>query len=124
MSEPKESFMTRALLALLCTAVFLSAASGAQTLDEIIAKNIQARGGVEKLKAIKTVRISGKVNQGDFRAAFVQENRRPGKVREEFIIQGMAQVEAFDGKTGWVVSPFQGRKDPDLLSADDMKNLV
>ena len=53
----------------------------------------------------------------------VQENQRPNKVREEFIIQGMAEVEAYDGKTGWQ-SPFEGRKDPDRFSADDMKHLV
>ena len=36
----------------------------------------------------------------------------------------MTQIEAFDGKTGWKVSPFEGRKDADLLSADDMKGLL
>jgi hypothetical protein len=36
----------------------------------------------------------------------------------------MAQIMAYDGKTGWQVNPFGGRKDPDLLSADDMKSLV
>ena len=94
------------------------------TVDEIIAKNIQARGGLEKLKAVQTIRISGRVSQGDFRARYLTLNLRPDKVREEFIIQGMAEIEAYDGKTGWRVSPFEGRKDPDRLSADDMKGLV
>jgi outer membrane lipoprotein-sorting protein len=96
----------------------------AQTVDEIIAKNIQARGGLEKLKAVKTVRMTAKINNGGFRATVVQENQRPNKVREEFILQGMAEVEAYDGKTAWQVSPFGGRKDPNLLSADDTKRLV
>ncbi len=106
--------------------------AGAQTLasetapsvDEIIARNIQARGGLEKIRALRTMRTTGTIDQGDFRAKFVQENERPHMVREEFIIQGMAEVEAFDGKTAWRVSPFEGRKDPDLLSADDRKSLV
>jgi len=93
-------------------------------VDEIIAKNIQARGGLDKIKSVRTMRATGTIDQGDFRARFVQENERPNKVREEFLIQGMAQVEAYDGKTGWQVSPFEGRKDPDKLSADDMKSLV
>lgn len=100
------------------------ATEAAPSVDEIIAKNIQARGGLEKLRAIQTMRSTGSVNQGDFRAKFVQENERPHMVREEFIIQGMALVEAYDGKTAWRVSPFEGRKDPDLLSADDRKSLV
>src|SRR5579871_3050345 len=81
--------------------------AGAQTVDEIIAKNIQARGGLDKLKAVKTVRMTAKINQNGFRATVVQENQRPNKVREEFIIQGMAEVEAYDGKSAWQVSPFE-----------------
>ena len=121
--------MTRSLLALASAALLLPLLAGAQfagslTVDEIIAKNIQARGGLEKLKAVKTIRSSGKITSGDFRARFVQKNLRPSQVREEFIIQGMAEIEAYDGKTGWRVDPFQGRKDPDRLSADDMKGLI
>jgi outer membrane lipoprotein-sorting protein len=96
----------------------------AQTVDEIIAKNIQAKGGLEKLKGVKSLRTSVKFSDGSFRAEFRQEIKRPGKVREEFIVQGMAQIQAYDGKTGWQISPFNGRKDPDLMSQDDMKSLI
>ena len=109
---------------LFSVALFLAGAAGAQTVDEIIAKNIEARGGLEKLKAVKTVRMTAKINQGGFRATVLQENLRPNKVRQEFIIQGMAEVEAYDGKTAWQVSPFEGRKDPNLVSADDSKHLI
>src|SRR5215471_16169151 len=106
--------------------VMLIATNGAkaQTVDEVIAKNIQARGGLEKLKAVKTLRTTVKFSDGSFRAEFRQQNKRADKVREEFIVQGMAQIQAYDGKTGWQISPFSGRKDPDLMSADDMKSLV
>jgi len=114
---------SRLSFALFGIALFVPCA-GAQTVDEIIAKNIQARGGLEKLKAVKTVRMTAKINQGGFRATVLQENLRPNKVREEFVIQGMAQVEAYDGKTAWQVSPFEGRKDPNLVSADDAKHLL
>jgi hypothetical protein len=96
----------------------------AQTADEIIAKNLQARGGLEKLKGLESLRVSGKFAIGGFRAAFVQENKRPFKVREEQIIQGMVGIDAYDGKTAWHVVPWEGRKDPDLLSADDRKALI
>ena len=95
-----------------------------QTVDEVIAKYIQAHGGLEKMKSVQTVRMSGNFSAGSFRAAFVQENKRPNKVREEQIIQAMAGVQAYDGKTAWQVQPFGGRKDPDLLSADEMKSLA
>jgi outer membrane lipoprotein-sorting protein len=115
--------MAFTVIKFLCAAALLPILH-AQTVDEIIAKNIQAHGGLEKIKSVNTIRITGKFSEGNFRAAFVQENKRPNKVREEQIIQGMAAIQAYDGKTGWQISPFNGRKDPDLLSADDMKPLV
>jgi outer membrane lipoprotein-sorting protein len=99
--------------------VFLAA----QTVDEVIAKNIQAHGGMEKLKSVNTIRVSGHLDLGSFKARFVQENKRPGRVRMETIIQDMAEVQAYDGKSGWQVSPFEGRRDPELLSEDDSKSL-
>lgn len=105
-------------------ALLLPIVAAAQTVDDIIAKNIKARGGLDNLKSVKTLRMTARINDGGFRATVLQENERPNKVRQEFIIQGMAQVEAYDGKIGWQVSPFEGRKDPNLISADDMKGLV
>jgi outer membrane lipoprotein-sorting protein len=110
-------------LAILVIASFCSGAAWAQSVDEVIAKNIQAHGGLEKLKSVQTIRTTGKLEQGQIRAAYLQENKRPDKVREETIFQGLAQVQAYDGKTGWQVNPFQGRKDAELLSADDLKSL-
>jgi Outer membrane lipoprotein-sorting protein len=105
-------------------AAWLLPGVGAQTVDEVIAKNIAARGGLEKLKGVQSIRTTAKLTQGSFRADFRQEGKRGGKVREEFIIQGLAQIQAYDGKTGWQISPFGGRKDPELLSQDDLKSLV
>jgi hypothetical protein len=96
----------------------------AQTVDEIIAKNIEARGGEAKLKSFQGVRMTGKLTMGGFHAGFVEEVKRGGKVREETIIQGMTAIQAYDGKAAWQISPFEGRKDPDLLSEDDRKSLV
>jgi hypothetical protein len=129
-SSPRLQPLRRVSAAVL-PAVFLTLLAGligpfgasAQTVDEVIAKNIQAHGGLEKLKAVRTIRVTGKFSQGSFRAGFLQENKRPGMVREEAIIQGLSQIQAYDGKTGWQVSPFGGRKDAELLSQDDLKSL-
>jgi hypothetical protein len=115
---------TRWIVLAVAALAFCGSGARAQTVDEVIAKNIQARGGLEKLRAVQSVRTTAKFSDGSFRAEFRQENKRPDKVREEFIIQGMAQIQAYDGKTGWQISPFMGRKDPDLMSQDDMKSLM
>jgi Outer membrane lipoprotein-sorting protein len=108
----------------LTTVVLLPFGAHAQTVDEIIAKNIEARGGMEKLRAIKTLRVTARYSQGDFRAKYTQENKREDKVREELIIQGMAQVQAYDGHSAWQINPFGGRKDPELMSKDDTRALI
>jgi hypothetical protein len=114
----------RVFLLILASVAVFSFGASAQTVDEVIAKNVQAHGGLDKLKSVHSLRTSAKFTQGSFRADFRQENKRADKVREEFIIQGLAQVQAYDGKTGWQISPFGGRKDPELLSQDDLKSLV
>jgi hypothetical protein len=98
-------------------------AAPAQTVDEVIAKNIQAHGGMDKLKAVNSIIISQTIKTGGFQAAIRSENKRPDKLRGEFSLQGLTSVQAYDGKVGWQINPFGGRRDPELLSQDDMKGL-
>lgn len=116
--------MSRKILILLATAILLPIGARAQTVDEVLAKWVQARGGMDRLKSIQTQRITLKLRGGMFEATIVQINKRPDKMRQEFILQGMAMVQAYDGKTGWQLNPFEGRRDAELLSEDDMKGLV
>ena len=105
--------------------LFLATASAhAQTADELVAKNIQAKGGLEKIKAIQTLRMKGRLRQGGFTAQVGQEMKRPNMLRSTFTVQGMTAIQAYDGQTGWQISPFQGRKDPELLGEDDLRDLV
>jgi hypothetical protein len=109
------------VVAVCCCATF----SFPQTADELIAKNIQAKGGIEKMKAIKTLRMTGKFEGGGgFTAAVTQENERPDLVRETFSLQGMTAVQAYDGTTGWQIQPFNGKKDPELMGEDDLRDLL
>lgn len=95
-----------------------------QTADELVQKNIEARGGLDKIQAIKSIRITGKFSQGGVNATSVQENQRPNLVRETFSLQGMTAIQAYDGNAGWAVQPFGGRKDPMLMGEDDLRDLL
>jgi hypothetical protein len=112
----------RSILAILICFVSLSAVS--QTAEELVAKNLQAKGGLDKIKAIKTVRMTGNFDASGFKATIGQENKRPDMVRDTFSVQGMTQVQAYDGSSGWQISPFGGRKDPELLGEDDIRGLT
>ena len=96
-----------------------------QTADEIIAKYVTTVGGMEKIQAVTTLRRTGKfTGGGGFEANVVQESKRPNKVRQEFLFQGMTGVNAYDGKTGWKIEPWQGKKDAEALSEEEMKEIV
>jgi outer membrane lipoprotein-sorting protein len=114
--------MIRKTFAWLLVAGLAGAAVQAQTADELIGKNLQARGGKDKIKAVQSARMTGKMVMGQgMEAPFTLEMSRPNKMRMEFTIQGMTGVQAFDGKTGWSVMPFMGKKDPEAMSADEVK---
>src|SRR6202166_3365070 len=103
----------------------LSVLAYGQTAEELVNKNIQAKGGIEKIKAIKSIRLTGKLNGGGgFTAATLQENDRPNLIRETFTLQGMTAVTAYDGTTGWQIQPFGGHKDPEFMGEDDLRDLL
>jgi len=96
------------------------------TVDELVAKNVGAKGGADALRALQSICLNGKmlVNEGQIQLAYAETKKRPDEVRTETTLQGMTAVEAYDGKAGWRISPFQGRKDPERMSADDVEPLM
>jgi hypothetical protein len=119
------------LIISLISIVFIAATTFAQdksqpTVDELIGKNIEAKGGASALHNLQTLRLAGKmlVQEGQIQLTFLQIKKRPDEARTEASLQGMTQIEAYDGKEGWRVSPFFGRRDPERMSADDVKALV
>ena len=110
---------------LIAPAVFAQS-NNAPTVDELVSKNVEAKGGANALQTLQSLRLTGKllVNQGQIELAYLETKKRPNEVRTEASLQGMTQIQAYDGKEGWRVSPFFGRKDPERMSADDVKALV
>jgi hypothetical protein len=114
------------------TTAFLTSTATAQTpapspsVDDLVAKNIEAKGGAAALKSIQTIRFEGRtvVNQGQVELSYTQFKKRPGKTRTNAVLQGMTLVQSYDGTSGWKIYPFQGRKDPEKMSADESKSLI
>ena len=102
------------------------AATGNQvTADELVARNLEARGGADKLRAITSMHTLGKMRLGGGLEAKTESFAvAPDKLRYELSLQGLTQVNAWDGTQGWLIDPFQGRRDPQKLSGDDTKDLA
>ena len=98
----------------------------ALTVSELAAKNLEARGGAAALSAVQGVKRSGKfiIGEGRFVAGYVEMRARPKAIRGEFSLQGLVNVQAYDGKEGWQIDPFQGRKDPERMPEDSVKGLI
>ena len=99
--------------------------SAAQTVDEVIAKNIEARGGKDKIAAVQTVRAAGKMTMGPgWRCPFVMEWKAPNQIRQEFTIQGKSGVRAYDGTTAWMYMPIMGKAEPEKMAAEDAADMA
>jgi hypothetical protein len=115
----------RRVLVSIATLALLAVPASAQTVDEIIAHYIKTIGGMEKIQAVSTLRRSGKfTGGGGFEAVVLQENKRGTSVREEFSLQGMTGINAYDGKIGWKIEPWNGKKDPESLGEEEMKSIL
>jgi len=99
-----------------------AAGAGAQTLDEVVARNLQARGGLEKLKAVETARMTGRISFGiGIEAPFTLERKRPKALRAEFTLEGAQGVQAFDGRSAWTLAP--GEKVPERLDPEETREV-
>jgi outer membrane lipoprotein-sorting protein len=115
--------LRKVLLGLLAGAVLTAPAAFAQTVDEIIAKSFEARGGLAKLKAVQSVRMTGKMTMGPgLEAPVTIEMKRPRNARMEFTIQGSTGVQAFDGKQAWGINPM-GSRQPEPIPAEMAKDI-
>lgn len=87
------------------------------SVETLVARHVEARGGKESLQAIETLRMSGRAINGPGRQALVtREVRPPGQIRTEFELQGVTAVFACDGSICWYVDPLSGVFDAERMS--------
>jgi hypothetical protein len=108
--------LRRALPGVLAGAV-LAVPALAQTVDEVIAKSFEARGGLDRLRAVQTLRVTGRMSMGPAEASMVVERKRPGSIRAEITVRGERAVQAWDGVTAWGIPP-TGSGQPEVLPAE------
>jgi len=113
--------------AVLLAAPLAAAATSTPTpsLDQIVARHVKARGGLERLHGLQSLRQTGTVTAGGGRQALVtREVKRPGKIRFEFTVQGVTAVSICDGERGWQVSPLEGEMAPKALSDEVVREAM
>jgi outer membrane lipoprotein-sorting protein len=98
--------------------VLLAGASGvsAQTVDELVAKNIIAKGGLEKLQAVQTVKQTSRLTMQGSVATVTVYGKRPNLVRQEIKLGDKTIIHAFDGTTPWIINPLTGASTPMIVT--------
>lgn len=101
---------------------FISTIASAVTLQDVIAKHLEARGGVDKLTAMTTVKVTGSMNTQGGEMKFTQSMKDNKKFRVDITVQGMNMIQAFDGTVGWGTNPMGGNK-PEKAGPETAKRL-
>ena len=112
-------------LAFALSLLAISAVAHAQTVDEIVAKNLQAKGGAEKWQSVNSVKMTGKITAQGQEMPLTMYAKRPNLNRQEISIPDGKIVQAFDGTTAWVINPMTGSPAPQAMPAglaETMKN--
>jgi outer membrane lipoprotein-sorting protein len=96
----------------------------AQTTSQILAKVYVARGGLTRIRALRSERIAGTISFGsEASGPFTVELKRPMKMHMTLAVQNQTMIRVFDGTQGWANNPFAGKLNPDAMPEEDLKNI-
>lgn len=88
--------------AMVVCSVLAAAPGAAQTVDEIVGRHVEARGGAQKLGAIKTIRITRTIATPFTRVDVVIHRKRPNLVRiEQTPVGGTPTVSGINADAVW-----------------------
>lgn len=118
--------MIRKLVLAFCATILISIPVFGQTVDELIEKNMTAYAGPDwpaRAKALKAMRLTGKIKTGGMEAPVTMLRARPNLIRFDFTVRGKTATAAFDGSVGWSFTPFTGQTKPGRMTDDKTKDL-
>jgi hypothetical protein len=92
----------------------LAAGARAQTADEVVARNLQAKGGVDKLKAVQSVKATSTLTMQGIEGKMIVLGKRPSMLRQEIDFGAQKIVSAYDGTTAWATP--MGSTTPEALA--------
>ena len=95
-----------------------AAAAPAATVDEVVAKHIEAKGGLDAWNAIRSIRATGNFSAFSRTAPFTLHRMRDDRYHMDQVMNGRKVVIAFDGVKPWWDNEFLGPGARDLEGVD------
>lgn len=102
----------------------LTTASYAQTADEIVNKHIEARGGKEKLLALKTTKMSGSMSVQGTDIQLTLTNLHDVGLRVDIEVAGTTNYQVANKKEGWVFMPVMGMAEPTKMDSAQLRSVM
>lgn len=98
----------------------------AQTVDEIVAKNLNAIGDVAKLHEVKSVITENAIKLQGLEIENLTTILVAKAIRSDSKIMGNNMVQAFDGTTPWAITPVMmgGNGEPQVMSEEMAKSVI
>ena len=91
----------------------------------LVAQNIEARGGADTWQAVNSLRVTGQMDLGQgMHVPYVMEQERPGKMCLEFVFNEETAVQCVDGKSGWKLLPFRGKREPEAMTGEEYREMA
>ena len=101
----------------------LAGSAAAQTVEELVAKNLQARGGVEKIKAAQTLKMTAKLNSQGMDLPMTLYAKRPNLTRKELTLGPQKMLFVFDGMNAWQVNPMAPGGEPVVVTGPELETI-
>ncbi|MBU8869632.1 MAG: hypothetical protein KOO60_02040 [Gemmatimonadales bacterium] len=96
----------------------------AMDADELIAKNIEATGGLKTIKSIQTMFIEGNIFAQGMEFPFTMTQKKPGKMKIEASLMGMSMIQCFADGKGWSINPMAGVTEAQTMEEMEAKSFA
>ena len=92
-----------------------------QTADEIVNKYVEAVGGKDAWSKVNSIVMTGTMKIQGTDIGMVSTVLDKKGMRQEITVNGMSGYQIVTPAAGWNFMPFQGQKEPEPITADDLK---
>jgi outer membrane lipoprotein-sorting protein len=109
-------------LLLVLAGLLIVVAINAQSIEEIVKKYSSVMKS-DKLAAVSSLKITGKMSAMGMEMPMVMIMKNPNKIKVTYSFNGQDMVSVFDGEKGYMVNPMMGSSNPVELTGDQLKQV-
>ncbi len=91
-------------------------------VEQLVDRNIAARGGIQAWQEVSSMRLTGKMDVGQgMNLPYTLDQKRPNMMCLEFTFETELSIQCSDGEKGWKIVPFRGSSTPQPMTELEMR---